>query len=85
MLQQVTTLGLTHFPIPQGKATKLATNDYIRDKLTASGHGHVSVLGESLEDSDNFMKKETLLLQERLLLVPVLVSQMSSSQTPLKC
>ena len=50
MLQQVTTLGLTHFPIPQGKATKLATNDYIRDKLTTSGHGHVSVLGELLKD-----------------------------------
>ena len=82
MLQQVTLLGLIHFPIPQGKATKLATNDYIRDKLTTSGHGHVSVLGEYL---DNFMKKETLLLQERLLLVPVLVSQMSSSRTLLRC
>ena len=50
MLQQVTILGLAHFPIPQGKATKLATNDYIRDKLTASGHGHVPVLGEHLKD-----------------------------------
>jgi len=32
--------------VATGKATKLATNDYIRDKLTTSGHGHVSVFGE---------------------------------------
>ena len=28
-----------------GKATKLATNDYVRDKLSASGHGHIPLLG----------------------------------------
>lgn len=48
-VRAVRILGLIHFPIPQGKATKLATNDYIRDKLTASGHGHVSVLGKNFE------------------------------------
>jgi len=32
--------------VATGKATKLATNDFIRDKLTTSGHGHVSLLGE---------------------------------------
>jgi len=32
--------------VATGKATKLATNDYIRDKLATSGHGHVSILGE---------------------------------------
>ena len=56
MWQQVTIVkifGLVHFSIPQGKATKLATNDYIRDKLTTSGHGHVSVFGEPLEDPNN--------------------------------
>ena len=50
-------LRLTHFPFPQGKATKLATNDYIRDKLTASGHGHVSVLGKHLKDLRNAMSQ----------------------------
>ena len=58
MWQQVTTvriLGLINFPITEGKATKLATNDYIRDKLTASGCGHVSVLGELLEEQNNVM------------------------------
>ena len=71
------------FLISQGKATKLATNDFIRDKLTTFGHGHVSVLGESLQ---NLLDKVMSLKQkEKLLLVRVLVSQTSSSQTLLKC
>merc|ERR1719370_554470 len=32
--------------VATGKATKLATNDYVRDTISEARHGHISILGE---------------------------------------
>ena len=32
--------------VATGKATKLATNDFVRDKISVAGHGHLPLMGE---------------------------------------
>ena len=41
-------IGLYLLYVSPEKAIKLATNDFVRDKISETNHGHVSVLGEML-------------------------------------